>query len=137
MTYYYLFSHHDIYQVLKEDSETLHDMLFLFSFRRPFQSSNPDYVLPAFEERNQSYVIIASNGSSVNIHTGRRLRSRQVAFWNNLLPKLRKTEPDNASTQKALTWVFIALTSALLVIVVILSVCVFYFRRQAAHERQL
>ena len=108
----------------------------MFHFRRPFQSSDPDYVIPAFEERNQSYVIIASDGNGVNIHTGQRLRSRQVAFWNNLLPKLRKTEPASGTTQKVLTWVFVALTSALLVIVVILSVCVFYFKR-LARERQL
>lgn len=58
-----------------------------------------------------------------------------MAFWNNLLPKLRKKDSKiPESTEKTLTWVFVALTSVLLVVVVILLVCVFYFKK-LAHDR--
>ncbi|XP_070194436.1 pyrethroid hydrolase Ces2e-like [Littorina saxatilis] len=102
---------------------------------RPSLSSDPDLEFTTFEERNQSYVIVASDGHDADIHSARRLRPRQVAFWNNLLPKLRKKDSKiPESTEKTLTWVFVALTSVLLVVVVILLVCVFYFKK-LAHDR--
>ncbi|KAL8625656.1 hypothetical protein ACOMHN_043931 [Nucella lapillus] len=136
---FYLFgcplSSHPLHKYTAMDKNISRALIDLWSnfvkHGRPFQSSQPQQPIPAFEERNQSYIIIASDGSDVDIHTGQRLRSRQVAFWNNLLPKLKKTNDDSGGTQEALTWVFVALTSALLVIVVILTVCVCYFKRLA------
>jgi hypothetical protein len=58
-----------------------------------------------------------------------------VAFWNNLLPKLQKQDGDDGDgSPQTLTWVFVALTTALLVVVVVLSLCVFYFRK-LSYER--
>ncbi|XP_076462805.1 pyrethroid hydrolase Ces2e-like [Babylonia areolata] len=98
---------------------------------RPFQSSVLDKPFPVFDERNQSYFVIASDGSDVSIRTGRRLRAKQVAFWNSLLPTLRKPTSDSRSAFETLTWVFVALTSALLVAVAVLAICVFYFKKLA------
>ncbi|PVD22748.1 hypothetical protein C0Q70_16004 [Pomacea canaliculata] len=99
----------------------------------PFLSSRPQEPFPAFEDRNQSYFMVASTHAQADIRVGRRLRSRQVAFWNNLLPKLRRQDapPGGLAPGNAVAWVFVALSSVLLVVVVILSLCVLYFKKLA------
>nr|KAG5698388.1 hypothetical protein BaRGS_010974 [Batillaria attramentaria] len=131
------FSGHPLHNYSQVDKNVSRKFIQLWSnfvkHGRPFLD-DPDNPFTPYDERNQSYIVVANNGNDVVISNGKRLRSRKVAFWNNLLPKLRKPEPEEDDIRGALTWVFVAMTSVLLVVVVILSLCVAYFRR-LAHDR--
>ena len=102
--------------------------MYSYYCRRPIEYDNGNAASPVFAEVNQSYFQISCENSNVCIR--QRLRVREVAFWNELLPKLHQTNKYIEQSQTVNFWMIVVIILAFVLAIFILVSFIFNFRRK-------
>ncbi|XP_046542685.1 acetylcholinesterase-like [Haliotis rubra] len=131
----YPFTGHPLYVYTEEDRQVSKVLINMWSNfvknGRPSLTTGDNQIdFEAFDAHNQTYMKINGIEGNGTITTDQRLRPRQVAFWNSLLPRMRNKEPEvKTEAYGTVTWVLIVLCVILFICMVVSIACAVHIRR--------
>ncbi|XP_067678793.1 acetylcholinesterase-like isoform X2 [Haliotis asinina] len=131
----YPFTGHPLYVYTEEDRQVSKVLINMWSNfvknGRPSLTTGDNQIdFEAFDAHNQTYMKINGIEGNGTITTDQRLRPRQVAFWNSLLPRMRNKAPEvKTEVYGTVTWVLIVLCVILFICMVVSISCAVHIRR--------